>query len=73
MRNKILKALLVLLAIGSIALITVLKYSKIINTQKSSAPDSNIDVITIKNTDFDSFVESNRKFYFNQIEYDYRH
>ena len=73
MRNKILKALLVLLAIGSIALITVLTYSKIFNTQKSSASDSNINDTFPNNTDFDSFVASNRKFYFNQNEYDYRH
>ena len=72
MRNNILKTLLVLLAIGSIALIAVLTYSKNIIPHKSSAPDSNIDN-TFKNPDFDSFVASNRKFYFNQDEYDYRH
>ena len=73
MRNTILKTLIVLLAIGSIALITVLTYSKIYNTQKSTASDSNINDTLPKNTDFDSFVVSNRKFYFNQNEYDYRH
>ena len=73
MRNRILKALLALLAIGSITLITVLTYSKIFNTQKSSVSDSNINNTLPSNTDFDSFVVSNRKFYFNQNEYDYRH